>query len=165
MVAVVLCGIPGSGKSWFYRERFFDTHVRISRDLLRTPHRERVFLEACLETRQPFVVDKMNATAKDREPYITAARAAGFTVVAYWLDTPPRVAIARNSARTGRARVPIPAILGTLKRLQPPSEAEGFDAVHVVAYREPATAQPLPSPTEAGDELRTLPLPGLARPT
>lgn len=64
----MMCGIQGAGKSTFVRERFFETHVRISRDLLRTAHRESRFLDACLETRQPFVVDKVNATRADRSP-------------------------------------------------------------------------------------------------
>jgi predicted kinase len=31
MEAVILVGIQASGKSTFYAQRFFDTHVRISR--------------------------------------------------------------------------------------------------------------------------------------
>jgi predicted kinase len=127
--AALLCGVQGSGKSTFCRERFFDTHVRISRDLLRTRHREARFLEVCLETRQRFVVDKVNATPEDRAPYVAAARAAGFAVSAWWFDVSPRDAIARNAGRTGAARVPVPAILGTHKRLVPPRLAEGFDVV------------------------------------
>ncbi|CAA9524708.1 MAG: hypothetical protein AVDCRST_MAG79-423, partial [uncultured Thermoleophilia bacterium] len=72
MQAVVLCGIQASGKTSFFRDRFSDTHVRISRDLLRTEHRERRFLELCLETGQPFVVDKTNATPGHRRPYVEA---------------------------------------------------------------------------------------------
>ena len=36
MEAVVFTGIQASGKSTFYRERFFHTHLRISLDLLKT---------------------------------------------------------------------------------------------------------------------------------
>ena len=43
MEAVIVCGIQGAGKTAFVRERFFETHVRISRDLLRTAHRESRF--------------------------------------------------------------------------------------------------------------------------
>jgi len=127
--AVVLSGIQGSGKSTFFVERFFPTHVRISRDLLRTPHREAKFLELCLETRQPFVVDKINPTAADRRPYIEAARAAGYKTIAYWIQAETRDAIARNAARSGTGQVPVPAILGTHKKLVPPSLDEGFDEV------------------------------------
>jgi predicted kinase len=124
--AVVVCGIQGAGKSTFVRERFYDTHVRVSRDLLRTAHREARFLRTCVETRQPFVVDKVNATRADRAAYLTPALEAGYRALAVWLDVRPRDAIARNAARSGRARVPVPAILGTYKRLEIPSFEEGF---------------------------------------
>ena len=42
MEAVILIGIQGSGKSTFYRERFFDTHVRINLDMLKTRQREKL---------------------------------------------------------------------------------------------------------------------------
>ena len=35
MEAVVLCGVQGSGKTTLYRDRFLDTHVRVSLDLYR----------------------------------------------------------------------------------------------------------------------------------
>jgi predicted kinase len=130
--AVVLCGIQGAGKTTFFWERFGATHVRISRDLLRTPARERRFLELCLETRQPFVVDKVNATVEDRRPYLEAALAAGFVASAYWLDVRPGDAIGRNAARPGRARVPVQGILGAYKRLVVPSVDEGFGMIHRV---------------------------------
>ena len=40
--------------------------------------------------------------------------------------------MARNDRRTGKARVPVSAVLGTRKRLRPPSPDEGFDAVYRV---------------------------------
>jgi predicted kinase len=132
--AVILAGIPASGKTSYYRERLLDTHVRISRDLLRTRHREEVFLAACLETRQPFAVDKLNPTARERAPYIARARAAGFRVLGVWLDVPPRLAAARNDARPPAARVPLVAVFGTAKQFEPPQEREGFDAVERVGH-------------------------------
>jgi len=129
MEAVILCGVQASGKTRFFRDRFLDTHVRISRDLLRTEHRERRFLELCLETRQRFVVDKTNATPAHRRPYVEAAHAAGFAVHAYLLQVPVREAILRNGPRDPPWRVPVRAILGTDKALVAPSPAEGFAAV------------------------------------
>jgi predicted kinase len=72
--AVILIGLPGAGKSTFYRERFFATHLRINLDMLKTRHRERRFLKTCIETRQPFVVDNTNPTRADRRVYIEAAK-------------------------------------------------------------------------------------------
>ena len=125
----MLCGLQGAGKTSFYADRFLASHVRISRDLLRTAHRETRFLELCLETGQPFVVDKINATPDARAPYVDAARRAGFRTIAWHVDTLPRDAIARNAARDERSRVPVPAILGTQKELVPPAPEEGFDEV------------------------------------
>jgi len=125
----VLCGVQGSGKSAFFAEHFLATHVRISRDLLRTSHREARFLDLCLETRQKVVVDKVNATRADRRPYVEAARAAGFRVVACWLDVPVREAIARNAQRDPQLQVPAHALLSTHRRLEPPSLEEGFAEV------------------------------------
>ena len=66
MEAVILVGLQGAGQSSFYRERFFATHVRISLDLLKTRHRERRLLQACVETGQRFVVDNTNPTRAER---------------------------------------------------------------------------------------------------
>jgi predicted kinase len=127
MEAIVLCGVQGSGKTTLYRERFLDTHVRVSMDLLRTRHRETAFLELCLTTRQPFVVDNTNPTPADRARYIGPARAAGFKVVGYLVDVDAAEALARNAERAGRARIPVPGVVGTARRLQKPTLEEGFD--------------------------------------
>jgi len=124
--AVVFCGFQGSGKTTYYRERFLHTHVRISRDLLRTKHREATFLRACLETGQRFVVDNTNPTAAQRRPYVEAALAHGFRPVAYLFVVPATATLARNAQRMGRDRVPVKGVLGTAKRLEPPGWAEGF---------------------------------------
>jgi predicted kinase len=136
MEAVILVGIQASGKSTFYRQRFFDTHVRISRDQLKTRPRERLLLEACLLGKQPFVVDNTNVTAEERARYVAAARAAGFRVTGYFFRTEPRAAIARNKLREGKAVIPIPDILGTYKKLEEPRMEEGFDALFAVTVVE-----------------------------
>ena len=132
MEAVILVGIQASGKSTFCEQRFADTHVRISRDLLKTRGRERQLLEAALEARQPFVADNTNVLAEERARYVGPAKAAGFRVVCYYFRTETRAAIARNRLRQGKAVVPIPGILGTYKKLQEPRMDEGFDALYAV---------------------------------
>lgn len=127
MEAVIFVGIQASGKSSFYRERFFDTHVRINLDMLRTRHRERIFVRACVEARQPFVVDNTNPTIEERSRYIEPARASGFRVVGYYFVATVGEALVRNARRTGKARIPERGIFGTRKRLQVPSLEEGFD--------------------------------------
>lgn len=130
--AIVFIGIQGSGKSTLYRERFFDTHVRINLDMLRTRRRENLLLKACFDGGQRFVVDNTNPTREDREKYLTGARTAGFRTIAYYFDAEPVDALPRNEGRTGRARVPDKAIHATHRKLEPPSLDEGFDEIHIV---------------------------------
>src|SRR3954453_1309709 len=104
MEAIVLCGVQGSGKSTFYRDRFLETHVRVSMDLLRTRSREAAFVKLCLDTRQRFVVDNTNPTPAERRRYVEPARAAGFRVVGYLVEVDEVQALARNR-ETVRASV------------------------------------------------------------
>jgi predicted kinase len=132
MEAIILVGVQGSGKTTFYRQRFFDTHVRINLDMLRTRHREKLLLAACLAAKQPFVVDNTNPLPADRARYIGLAREAGFRVVAYFLESTLREAIQRNNKRAGKQKIPVPAVAGTFRKLQPPTLDEGFDVVYRV---------------------------------
>lgn len=132
MEAIILVGVQGSGKTTFYRERFFDTHVRISLDMLRTRHREQLLVAACLAAKQPFVIDNTNPLPSDRARYVGAAREAGFRVVAYFFDTTFRDAIQRNNQRTGKQKIPVPAIAGAFRKLQVPRLEEGFEDVYRV---------------------------------
>jgi predicted kinase len=129
MEAVVLCGVQGSGKTTLYRDRFLETHVHVSMDLLRTRHREAEFVRVCLETGQRFVVDNTNPTPADRRRYVEPARAAGFTVIGYLVEVDPAEALGRNAERVGTARVPVSGLVGTARRLQRPTLEEGFDAL------------------------------------
>jgi predicted kinase len=127
MDAVVLCGVQGSGKTTLYRDRFLETHVRVSMDLLRTRSREEAFLDLCLQTQQRFVVDNTNPTAAERRRYVEPARAAGFKVIGYLVEIDAAEALARNEERTGKRRVPASGVIGTARRLIRPAPEEGFD--------------------------------------
>jgi len=136
MEAVILIGVQGSGKSTFFRRRFFDTHVRINLDMLRTRAREKILFEACLRAGQPFVVDNTNPTRADRQRYIPACKAAGFRVAAYWFDMTIEECLARNAARAGKQVIPPPGLHACRWRLQPPTKDEGFDAIYRVRTDE-----------------------------
>jgi predicted kinase len=132
--AVLLIGIPGSGKTTFYRERFFNTHVRLSLDLLKTRERESAILRACLSVRQPFVVDNTNVTGEERTPYIAAAREGGFRVTGYYFSPNVRRSIALNKQRQSGKAVPVYGVLRAYKRLVPPHPAEGFNEIFTVDF-------------------------------
>jgi predicted kinase len=130
--AIIFVGIQGAGKSSFFRERFFDSHVRINLDMLRTRNREQQFLEACLHSGQSFVVDNTNALPQDRVRYLEPARAAGFRMIAYFFRTNLTDAMRRNNQREGKKKVPGPAVAATQKKLVPPSAEEGFSEIYEV---------------------------------
>lgn len=132
MEAIIFTGIQGAGKTTFYLARFAATHRHLSLDLLRTRQREQDFLQECIAGRQSFVVDNTNPAAADRARYIAPARAAGFRIVGYYFALPLALCLARNAARPAGQRVPIPGVRATHKRLQPPTLAEGFDALYIV---------------------------------
>ncbi|HYK60860.1 MAG TPA: AAA family ATPase [Bryobacteraceae bacterium] len=136
MEAVILIGIQGAGKTTFYRQRFFETHVRISLDLVKTRRREQALLDVCLRTGQRFVIDNTNVRAEVRARYIGPAKAAGFRVIGYFFETPLQEALRRNRQRSGRAVIPVPGVIGTLKRLEPPAIEEGFDELYFVSHGE-----------------------------
>jgi len=130
--AVIFIGVQGAGKSTFFRERFFDSHVRISLDVLKTRAREQALLRACLGCGQRFVIDNTNVRAAERAAYIAAARSSGFRVIGYFFDVPLRDAMRRNLQRTGAGKIPPAGVGGTFKRLERPTPAEGFDELSIV---------------------------------
>jgi predicted kinase len=136
MEAVIFIGIQGAGKSTFYKQFFVDTHIRINLDMLKTRHREKLLLEACLEAKQPFVVDKMNASIADRAHYIQAAKAHYFRVVGYYFRSNFEECLERNNQRTGKAVVPEKGLRGFQSRFQMPSYSEDFDVLFHVRIGE-----------------------------
>ncbi len=134
MEAVVFIGLQASGKSSFYKERFFATHVRISLDLLRTRNRERRLMALCLETQQPFVIDNTNPTREERAKYIDAAKSAKYSVVGFYFRSKAEECLTRNQQRTDQ--VPDVGILSTAKKLELPTLEEGFDTLKYVRLTE-----------------------------
>ena len=141
MEAIIFIGIQGSGKSSFYGQQFFHTHVRINSDMLKTRHRFQLVLDACLRAGQPFVIDNTNVTKEVRAAFIVQAKAAGFRVVGYYFRSDIASALARNSERVGSARIPDVGVLGTYNKLELPERDEGFDALYYVRIDPTGTFQ------------------------
>lgn len=132
MEAIIFCGIQASGKSTFYREHFFNSHARISLDLLITRNREDIFLHACLSTQMPFVVDNTNPTRAERQKYITLAQNRKYNIKCYYFQTSLADALSRNNTRNGKALIPELGVKATLRRFETPEFHEGFGEIYYV---------------------------------
>jgi len=131
----VLVGLPGAGKTSFVRARLAG-HVHVSKDLMGSARdrnaRQIALITRALAAGKAVVADNTNLRVTDRAPLVAAARAAGARVVGYLFDATAKECLARNRGREGKARVPDVAIHVSRARLEPPTRAEGFDALFVV---------------------------------
>lgn len=133
---VVLVGLPGAGKSTFYRQRFGSSHLHVSKDNLQNrERREQLQLELirhALREQKSVVVDNTNVSVERRAGFIGEARRLGARVLGYYFDCTTQECVNRNFGRQGRARIPLVGIFAAAKRLEAPSHAEGFDELHTV---------------------------------
>jgi predicted kinase len=99
----ILVGLPGAGKTSFYRARLAGSHVHVSKDVIGhgkdAGRRQLELVTQALRERRSVAVDNTNPRAEDRAPLIALARAGGARVVAYVLDTTPKESAAAESGR------------------------------------------------------------------
>ena len=129
---VLLMGIQGSGKSTFYRKFLAEEYIRVNLDTLKTRNREKLLTESCIAEGKSYAVDNTNPTREDRQRYIPDAKAAGYRVIGYFMESKLKACIERNEQREGTAKIPSMAIAATSNRLQMPSYDEGFDELYFV---------------------------------
>ena len=130
---VIMCGIPGSGKTTFCCERLFPQYLYISLDRLKSRSAEAELFAFALRRRKSCVIDNTNINELERARYIPAAKDAGASVVAYWFEPDVQACKARNTGRTGCERVPDFVIGKKAARFVAPSKAEGFDCIRKVS--------------------------------
>ncbi len=140
---IIFVGLQASGKSTYYHTHLAATHVHVSKDLMpnasRRDDRQMRLIGEALAAGRSVAVDNTNPTPAVRAPLMALGRRYGARVVACFFETTVKDAVTRNRAREGKARVPDVAIFVTAKKLVPPSFAEGFDEVRVIATPPPTT--------------------------
>jgi predicted kinase len=132
MNGIIFIGLQASGKSSFFLECFYKTHLRLNMDMLKTRNREKILFQACLEAKQPVVIDNTNPTKIERKKYIDEFIANRFSVTGYYFSSSIEQCLTRNVTREGKERIPDVAIKGTYNKLELPDYSEGFDKLFYV---------------------------------
>ena len=132
----VLVGLPGAGKSTFFRAHLAATHALVSKDRFRhnrdRARRQRTLVRAALASGRSVAVDNTNPSRAERAELLALARAFGARPVAYLFRPDLAGCLARNAGREGRERVPDVALYAALARFEAPTPEEGFAAVLAV---------------------------------
>ncbi len=154
---VLVCGLPGSGKSHFARAFFMDSGgTRINRKEIRrhlfemttfgqkwteaefagndeflVKHVERKIVEHFLQNHQKLLLDNTNISRESRKPYLAIAHQSGRSIGAIFLNTPVGQCLQRNRGRDDAVPESVIAQLEAEKEL--PETSEGFREVLVVA--------------------------------
>jgi len=146
--AVVLAiGLPGSGKSSWFKRRGV---TPLSSDLLRTllfddtteqRYQDLVFgtlrslLRARMVAHMPWnYLDATNLSPRERHGWIKMAREFGYEVHAVFFDVPLEVCMERNQRR--QRVVPEDVMQRMAAKLRPPSFDEGFSKIIVVRVKK-----------------------------
>jgi predicted kinase len=150
-VVVLAIGLPGSGKSTWFRRRGV---TPLSSDMLRsilfddiTEQRYqglvfstlRSLLRARLIARMPWnYVDASNLSSHERRQWIKMAKGFGYEVHAVFFDVPVEVCLERNRKRERQVKEEV--IQRMAAKLKAPSFEEGFTKITVVRVKTPSGA-------------------------
>jgi predicted kinase len=153
---VLVCGLPGSGKSHFARTYFMNSgRKRVNRKEIRrllfemtafgqkwseaefdsqdeflVKHVERKIVEHLLQSKQKVLIDNTHISRESRKTFVTIAHQAGKSIGAIFLDTPVIRCLERNRSRDDAIPERVISNLAAEKEL--PELSEGFKDVLVV---------------------------------
>lgn len=142
---IVLCGLPGSGKSTYAQKKWGDSHVIICADEFRKVYTGKDFdlsaehmihlmvsttVEVLLRRSTPVVIDMISLTIKSRFKWINLAKRCGAPVRCVLMDIAVCLCKARNTDR--ERKVPEHVIHEMANRFVYPTDEEGFDSIETV---------------------------------
>lgn len=152
---VLICGLPGSGKSHFATTYFTpDNWKRISRKEIRrllyemttfgnkwkgeynvedeflVKHVERKIFEHFLQNRNKVLIDNPSITKSSRKNYLSIAEQRSNTIGVILLNTPLMKCLERNKGREDK--IPDTVISDLYAKLELPEKDEGFEEILVI---------------------------------
>jgi predicted kinase len=89
-----------------------------------------------MRNQESVVIDNTNLTALGRKRYVDIAKSNNAPIKSIYLKCPIEIALRRNNLRTGKDKVPDFVIKMYHKKLQPPTNSEGFDSCEVIEVEE-----------------------------
>jgi len=135
MECIIFTGLQASGKSTFFKEQFYKTHIRVNLDMLKTRHRENIFLQACVQGVQKVVIDNTNPTVEERQKYIELFKKNRFKIIGYCFESDLEACLERNALRKGKENIPERGVKGTYYKLTQPLYKEGYDELYEVKFK------------------------------
>lgn len=144
--AIVFVGVPGIGKSTYYKKYHFKTHIRVNRDMLReynykqklvngVNYEEKMMnlIKYCIDNSVNFVVDNNNFTKKQRKHLVDYIRLMDtkeqFKIIALVFPKDFTLASGRNLQRGNYERVPYEIWKSMVDAYDDVSMSEGFDKI------------------------------------
>lgn len=153
---VLVCGLPGAGKSHFCARHFKQSgRLRINRKEIRrllyemthfgekwseeyfeshdehlVKHVEKKIVEHLLQNKQKILVDNTGVSKDSRKAYLSTAKALGKSAGAVFLDVSREKCMERNRSR--KDSIPDTVITNLSLATELPERDEGFQAVLVV---------------------------------
>ena len=153
---ILVCGLPGSGKSEFSKQFFTDSgRDRVNRKEIHrllyemihfgkkwteqefdaldehlVKHVERKIIEQLLQSKQKVLVDNTSVSESSRKTYVGIAQQMHKTIGAIFLQTPPATCMQRNREREDP--VPERVISNLAAAIDLPRTEEGFKEVFVL---------------------------------
>ncbi len=134
-------GIPASGKSSYIKNKLYDSHIRVNRDMINNLAKEQTILTAILSTNMNVVIDRTNLTQEVRARFINLAKMYKYNVIGLIFDTPIEVCLERNKKRNLSTRVPEKIMKSMQSQLEQPSLEEGINQVIRVPFTEEVETQ------------------------
>ena len=155
---VLVCGLPGSGKSFFAKKYFAKAgRKRVNRKEIRqylyemitfndkysedkfdlvdealVKHIEKKIIEHLLQLGERILVDNMSISATSRELYLEIAKRSKKTISAIFINTDLVTCLKRNRERAAGEVVADSIISNLVARVEYPDRKEGFAEVLVL---------------------------------